>query len=115
MAAESRAWHLRVQLGRRPTAPLDNRVRLGLGRSGREKHLVQISLLGQAQRCQCYNCYVAVTASTSVSARMRRGFERRGMSAFKGVVASTDHFDSTFQAAADTNGIAIAIRRASVH
>jgi hypothetical protein len=46
---------------------------------------------------------------------MRPGFERRGMSAFKGVVASTDHFDSTFQAAADTNGVAIAIRRASVH
>jgi len=46
---------------------------------------------------------------------MRPGFERHGMSAFKGVVASTDHFDSTFQAAADTNGVAIAIRRASVH
>jgi hypothetical protein len=45
---------------------------------------------------------------------MRPGFERRGMSAFKGVVASTDHFDSTFQAAADTNGVAITIRRASV-
>jgi hypothetical protein len=43
---------------------------------------------------------------------MRPGFERRGMPAFKGVVASTDHFD---QAAADTNGVAIAIRRASVH
>jgi hypothetical protein len=37
------------------------------------------------------------------------------MSAFTGVVARTDHFDSTFQAAADTNGLAIAIRRASVH
>jgi len=36
------------------------------------------------------------------------------MSAFKGMVASTDHFDLTFQAAADTNGVAIAIRRASV-
>jgi hypothetical protein len=46
---------------------------------------------------------------------MRLGFGRRGMSAFKGVVASTDHFDSTFQAAADTNGVAIRIRRASVH
>jgi hypothetical protein len=32
---------------------------------------------------------------------MRLGFERRGMSAFKGVVAITDHFDSTFQAAAE--------------
>jgi len=42
-------------------------------------------------------CYVAVTALTSVSAKMRPGFERRGMSAFKGVVASTDRFDSTFQ------------------
>jgi hypothetical protein len=41
------------------------------------------------------NCYVAVTALTSVSAKMRPGFERRGMSAFKGVVASTDHFDSS--------------------
>jgi len=56
-------------------------------------------------------CYVAVTALTSVSAKMRPGFERRGMSVFKGVVASTDHFDSTFQAAADTNGVAIGIRR----
>jgi len=37
------------------------------------------------------------------------------MSAFKGVVASTDHFDLTFQAAADTNDVAIGIRRASVH
>src|SRR6516165_94436 len=46
---------------------------------------------------------------------MRPGFERHGMSAFKGVVASTDHFDSTFQAADNTNGVAIAIRRASVH
>jgi hypothetical protein len=60
-------------------------------------------------------CYVAVTALTSVSAKMRPRFERRGMSAFKGVVASTDRFDSTFQAAADTNGVAIGIRRASVH
>jgi len=60
-------------------------------------------------------CYVAVTSFTSVSAKMRPGFERRGMSAFKGVVASTDGFDSTFQAAADTNGVAIGIRRASVH
>ena len=51
----------------------------------------------------------------SVSAKMRPGFERRGMSAFKGVVASTDHFDSTFQAAADTNGVAITIGRASAH
>jgi len=39
------------------------------------------------------------------------------MCVFKVVVASTDHFDSTFQAAADTNGVAIGIRRigASVH
>jgi len=37
------------------------------------------------------------------------------MSVFKGVVASTDHFDSTFQAAADTNDVVIEIRRASVH
>jgi hypothetical protein len=37
------------------------------------------------------------------------------MSAFKGVVASTDHFDSTFQAADNINGVAIAIRRASVY
>jgi len=42
------------------------------------------------------------------------GPRERGMSAFKGMVASTDHFDLTFQAAADTNGVAIAIRRASV-
>jgi hypothetical protein len=42
-----------------------------------------------------------------VSAKMRPGFERHGM--------STDHFDSTFQAAADATGVALAIRRVSAH
>jgi hypothetical protein len=79
-----------------------------------------------ARKCDCHHqkyesdaaglvCYIAVTLLTSVSVKMRPGIERRGMSAFKGVVASTDHFDSTFQAAADTNGVALAIRRASAH